>query len=137
MESVDFARSQEAANIINAWCANVTKNHIKDVVSPGLYYCSFLTFCEELSIDLFVIYDWEYIDDVAHAVIMLINTVYFNGIWSEPFVENDADAQIFWLNSKTKTGNFYYGESIELDAKMLRLPYKVNLGVFCLNSDRK
>lgn len=92
-----------------------------------------------------MIYDWEYIDDVGHAVIMLINTVYFNGIWSEPFVENDADAQIFWLNSKaistapfmTKTGNFYYGESIELDAKMLRLPYKVNLGVLCLNSDRK
>lgn len=25
----------------------------------------------------------------------------------------------------TKTGNFYYGESIELDAKLLRLPYKV------------
>lgn len=37
MEPVDFARSQEAANVINAWCANATKNHIRDIVSAGLY----------------------------------------------------------------------------------------------------
>lgn len=37
VESVDFARAQEAANAINAWCANVTKNHIKDIVSTGMY----------------------------------------------------------------------------------------------------
>lgn len=36
VESVDFARSQEAADVINAWCANATKNHILDIVTPGL-----------------------------------------------------------------------------------------------------
>lgn len=36
VESVDFARSQEAADIINSWCANATKNHIRDIVNPGL-----------------------------------------------------------------------------------------------------
>lgn len=37
VESVDFSRSQEAANIINTWCANATKNHIKNIVAPGLF----------------------------------------------------------------------------------------------------
>lgn len=37
VESVDFARSQEAADIINSWCANATKNHIRDIVNPGLW----------------------------------------------------------------------------------------------------
>ncbi|XP_055302785.1 serine protease inhibitor 27A-like [Sitodiplosis mosellana] len=105
VESVDFARSQEAANIINSWCANATKNHINDIVTP---------------------------DDVARSVILLINTIYFNGYWSKPFAENQTVARNFNINSKaslpanfmTKTDDFYYSESTELDAKVLRLPYK-------------
>lgn len=37
VEPVDFAHIQEVANGINDWCAMVTKNHIKDIVSAGLY----------------------------------------------------------------------------------------------------
>lgn len=74
------------------------------------------------------------IDDIAHSVIMLINTIYFNGYWVEQFAKNQTTIQNFWVNSKAtsqaqfmeKTGNFYYGESVELDAKILRLPYRVN-----------
>lgn len=36
VESIDFARTQEAANTINSWCANATKNNIRDIVNPGL-----------------------------------------------------------------------------------------------------
>lgn len=39
VEPVDFASSQEAANIINTWCSNVTKNHISDIVTPGAFFC--------------------------------------------------------------------------------------------------
>lgn len=74
-----------------------------------------------------------FLDDVANSVILLINTIYFNGYWIEQFAKNETTVQKFWLNRKTssnaqfmtKTGNFYYGESVELDAKFLRLPYKV------------
>lgn len=74
------------------------------------------------------------IDDVERSVMMLINTIYFNGYWIEPFAENDTSTQIFWLHSQsisptqfmTITGNFYYAESIALNAKILRLPYRVN-----------
>lgn len=86
--------------------------------------------------DVFIssLYLYSKIDDVSRSVIMLINTIYFNGYWVEQFAKNQTNVQNFWLNSKAtssahfmeKTGNFYYGESIELDAKILRLPYKVS-----------
>lgn len=105
VEPVDFARSQEAANIINTWCANVTNNHITDIVTP---------------------------DDVARSVILLINTIYFNGYWDNPFSANDTTIRNFSVKPKssisvpfmTKTDDFFYSESSELEAKVLRLPYK-------------
>lgn len=72
-------------------------------------------------------------DDVARSVILLINTIYFNGYWSKPFAENDTTVREFSVSSKasvsvpfmTKTDDFFYSESSELEAKLLRLPYKV------------
>lgn len=87
---------------------------------------------------IFVVVTFDsYVDDVAHSVILLINTIYFNGYWVEQFAKNETAPRNFWVNSKasspaqfmTKTSNFYYGESVELDAKILRLPYKVNVSV--------
>lgn len=74
-------------------------------------------------------------DDVARSVILLINTIYFNGYWSNPFAENDTALQNFFVSSKSsssvsfmkKTDEFYYSESTELEAKVLRLPYKVSV----------
>lgn len=74
-----------------------------------------------------------YTDDVARSVILLINTIYFNGYWSKPFAENETVVGNFYIGSKsplpvnfmTRTDDFYYSESIELDSKILRLPYKV------------
>ncbi|XP_031618765.1 serine protease inhibitor 27A-like [Contarinia nasturtii] len=107
VERLNFDRSEEAANIINAWCANATKNHITDIVSSG---------------------------DVARAVMLLINTIYFNGYWSKPFAENETVQQNFLIDAKTsvpvsfmtKTDDFYYSESPDLEAQVLRLPYKGN-----------
>lgn len=33
--ALDFSRAQESANLINAWCAEATKNHIQNIVTPG------------------------------------------------------------------------------------------------------
>lgn len=74
-----------------------------------------------------------HLDDVANSVILLINTIYFNGFWSKPFAENDTAVQNFFISPQavvpvqfmTRTDDYYYSESTELDAKVLRLPYKV------------
>lgn len=84
------------------------------------------------------------LDDAANSVILLANLIYFNGLWTESFDEKQTTPQQFWVDSKanlmtpfmTKISNLYYGESDELDAKFLRLPYNVNTAIpFCI-SDR-
>lgn len=77
---------------------------------------------------------FAYTDDVARSVILLINTIYFNGYWSKPFAENETIVRNFNVSTKTslpvsfmtKTDDFFYSESTELEAKFLRLPYKVS-----------
>lgn len=67
----------------------------------------------------------------------MISALYFNGFWSKPFAENQTMTQNFSVKSETtvpakfmsKTGHFHYAESIELNAKILRLPYKVNMTI--------
>lgn len=108
VESVDFNKPDQTAAIINAWCANATKNHIQDIVTR---------------------------DDIAQSVILLLNTIYFNGLWRRPFPENQTAALDFYLkpNQPIKipfmqnTADYHYFESTELNAKILRLPYKVHV----------
>lgn len=49
VETLDFSNVQEATNVINAWCANATKNHITDIISAGLYAQNYFN---ELNISL-------------------------------------------------------------------------------------
>lgn len=106
IENVEFSKAQEAANIINRWCSNKTENYIMNIVTP---------------------------DDVTESVILLVNAIYFNGFWSQPFPENQTAPMNFHLDSKSgvstpfmvNTGDYRYYESRELNSKILRLPYKV------------
>lgn len=103
---MDFNKPDETAALINAWCANATKNYITNIVSR---------------------------DDIAHSVILLLNTIYFNGYWRRPFPENQTTTMDFSLNQNqaikipfmVNTADYHYFESTELDSKILRLPYKV------------
>lgn len=77
------------------------------------------------------------IDDVNEAVVLLINTIYFSGYWAKPFDEKDTAPQNFFLTSKTqvtvpfmkRTDDFYYTFSEDLNAQILRIPYKVRFFV--------
>lgn len=142
VESLDFANVQEATNSINSWCATVTKNHITDIITAGLYILytvcilkiiwHFSFYLNVIVFDVCIISTRT--DDAAHSVILLANIIYFNGFWSESFDETQTTSQPFWLNSKannatsfmTKINHLYYGDSDELDARFLRLPYNVN-----------
>lgn len=59
--------------------------------------------------------------------------MYFNGYWRRPFAENQTAALPFKLDARKEisanymdiTANFFYMEDRVLDAKVIRLPYKV------------
>lgn len=48
VQSLDFENGQKATDIINAWGASVTKNHIKNTISAGLYTREFMKFLTEI-----------------------------------------------------------------------------------------
>lgn len=64
------------------------------------------------------------------AVITLINAVYFKGLWVYPFPEN-GPRLTFYAGRKQveasymeQNGQFYYDDSVILNAQLLRLPYR-------------
>lgn len=68
-------------------------------------------------------------------MMLVMNVLYFKGIWSgNRFTSNRTKFDKFYqssnknidINYMTSIGHYYYVESSELDAKIIRLPYMVN-----------
>ncbi|XP_047020342.1 alaserpin-like isoform X5 [Helicoverpa zea] len=106
VKNVDFAKNTEAAKEINTWVEEATNNRIKDLVSPN-------------SLN-------------ANTAVVLVNAIYFKGKWVSQFSKEDTKDRDFSV-SKDKTislptmkqsAYFNYGESQELDAKLLEMPYE-------------
>lgn len=72
-------------------------------------------------------------DELAEEVMLLINALYFKGNWRHQFPKNRTEIGGFYVSSTDvvnvplmrTTDKFFYFESNDLDAKILRLPYKV------------
>jgi len=105
IETLDFSQTRESVNRINSWTRNITNNFIKEIVTEA---------------------------DIERAVIVIVNAIYFNGYWRRPFPENATTSLLFKTDERNTvqsefmdlTADFYYMEDRNLDAKVLRLPYK-------------
>nr|XP_021200832.2 alaserpin isoform X4 [Helicoverpa armigera]XP_049702729.1 alaserpin isoform X4 [Helicoverpa armigera] len=106
VKNVDFAKNTEAAKEINTWVEEATNKRIKDLVSA-----------DSLNAD---------------TAVVLVNAIYFKGKWVSQFSKEDTKDRDFSV-SKDKTislptmkqsAYFNYGESQELDAKLLEMPYE-------------
>ncbi|KAM3962958.1 antitrypsin isoform 2-T2 [Aphomia sociella] len=106
VQNVDFTKSVDTAKLINTWVEDHTNKRIKDLVSS-----------DSLGTD-------------TRAV--LVNAIYFKGSWKEKFnKDHTSDRDFHVTKDKTikvptmyKEDTFLYGESEELDAKLLQLPYE-------------
>lgn len=78
--------------------------------------------------------NYKSVADVERAVILLLNAIYFNGYWRRPFLENQTVPLQFKTDLRNKvtadfmdlSADFFYMEDRNLDAKIIRLPYKVS-----------
>ena len=104
-ESMDTQKKTETAKKINDWVAKQTHGHIKELVNA---------------------------ETVSNSVILMLNALYFQGAWRKGFMKNETITDDFYV-SKDKTvktefirqkGQFMYGVSKTLNAKILRMPYK-------------
>ncbi|XP_026468445.1 serine protease inhibitor 27A-like [Ctenocephalides felis] len=95
----------DSATIMNQWVANVTRGHITELVNHA---------------------------DVYGAVMVLLNVIYFKGEWRKQFPEENTTLGKFYLDVDKpitvpfmrQQGVFFYHDSKELDARILRMPYK-------------
>jgi len=71
MRTVDFAQSQEAADLINLWAQENTNNKIKEIANPDMFN--------------------------VNTRLALTNAVYFKGAWRFPFEEVNTHKQAFTL----------------------------------------
>ncbi|XP_055627219.1 serine protease inhibitor 2 [Toxorhynchites rutilus septentrionalis] len=103
VDKVQFSNPQKAADYINSWVSQSTRNRINDLVTA---------------------------DGVEGAVITLVNAVYFRGLWTYPFPENgprltfNAGRKQVATSFMEQSGQFYYDDSNILNAQLLRLPYQ-------------
>ncbi|XP_023302346.2 antichymotrypsin-2-like isoform X2 [Lucilia cuprina] len=106
VESVNFAKREEAANTINTWVENKTNNLIKDLISPQI-----------LGVD---------------TRLVLVNAIHFKGEWLYQFPERATREMDFYLDETNTVKvqmmhineRFNYGEFPELDATALEMRYK-------------
>ncbi|XP_076756700.1 serine protease inhibitor 3/4 isoform X3 [Xylocopa sonorina] len=105
-QTVDFSKSQEAANIINSWVQQNTNNLIKDIFSPA--------------------------DLDTMTALVLVNAVYFKGQWKNKFNSEDTKSMPFHIDNNTvknvptmhRQGTYQYGELPDLNARFIVIPYK-------------
>ncbi|XP_011704357.1 PREDICTED: alaserpin-like isoform X3 [Wasmannia auropunctata] len=105
IQSVDFAKSEEAANTINIWCKDNTNNRIDKIVTQ-----------DDLN------------DDTK---LVLANAVYFKGQWAHQFDPQATSNRPFHVSESNQVevptmyrkGNYKYAELPEYDAKCIELPY--------------
>ncbi|XP_053616051.1 uncharacterized protein LOC128678491 [Plodia interpunctella] len=104
LTKVNFTEPAVAARDINSWVAGITEGRIASLVDE---------------------------DDVAGAVVLILNTIFFKGSWRHQFAPNATKNGVFYLSPREQKplpmmnvkDKFYYAESAKYDAKILRMPY--------------
>ncbi|KAM3956464.1 serine protease inhibitor 2-like [Aphomia sociella] len=104
LKRTNFSETAVASKEINDWVTNVTHGRITNLVDH---------------------------DDLASAVILILNTLFFKGSWRHQFSPNATKPGNFYVSpSEAKLvpmmkikERFYYVETTKYDAKILRMPY--------------
>ncbi|XP_011861417.1 PREDICTED: antichymotrypsin-2-like isoform X3 [Vollenhovia emeryi] len=105
IQSVDFAKSDAAANTVNTWCKENTNNRIDSIITA---------------------------DDVdSDTALILANAVYFKGTWAHEFDPRATMDRPFHIDANNvkdvptmyRKGNYKYVDLPDYDAKCIELPY--------------
>ncbi|XP_022131136.2 uncharacterized protein LOC111004416 [Pieris rapae] len=103
--SIDFSKSDLAADSINQWVSNITQGRIPNLVDAG---------------------------DLQGVVSLVLNTLFFKGTWRHQFNPNNTFNHDFYIQANlTKPASFmqtknkfFFTDSVKYNAKILRMPYK-------------
>ncbi|XP_033335194.1 antichymotrypsin-2 isoform X2 [Megalopta genalis] len=105
ISKLDFKHNKDAAEKINTWVEQATNHKISDLVSSD--------------------------DFNEHVKLILVNAIYFNGMWLHKFNVRQTQKKTFYVTkSKQKMvatmfnkSSYSHGEIPTLDAKFIEIPY--------------
>ncbi|XP_015428728.1 PREDICTED: ovalbumin-related protein X-like [Dufourea novaeangliae] len=105
VSKLDFKHKTEAATRINTWVEETTNHTISDLVSAD--------------------------DFDEHMKLVLINAIYYNGMWLHKFDKKQTQKKAFHVTRNEKRmvatmfnkSKYDYGEIPTLDAKFIEIPY--------------
>ncbi|KAF3424849.1 hypothetical protein E2986_00965 [Frieseomelitta varia] len=107
--SANFTDAQPLVQAINSWVSNITDANIDRMIEDE--------------------------NSVKSSLMLIMNTLFFKGSWRRQYFlpENIQTSKFYTINNQTVNasfmralGRFYYVESLELNAKILRIPYNGN-----------
>nr|XP_020030290.1 serpin B4-like [Castor canadensis] len=107
VEPVDFLEAaEESRKKINSWVEKQTNEKIKDLFPKDSFNNS--------------------------IVLVLVNAIYFKGLWDQQFKKEYTEEMKFWLNKKiskpvqmmSQTNHFKFAFLEDVQAKILEIPYK-------------
>ncbi|XP_072221539.1 protein Z-dependent protease inhibitor [Leuresthes tenuis] len=112
VRTVDFTDTEGSISLINEYIKQKTKNRVTEMISS--------------------------LDDTTQ--LLLINTIFFQGVWQIPFDSNFTKNAPFHIDNYNivevpmmfKEDKFYTMEDIPLGARVLKLPYKDGVSMLIL-----
>lgn len=75
-----------------------------------------------------------FLDDLENAILLAANAIYFKGVWRSQFPHKNTHKGGFYVNPTnvvndieymTNTDSYFFTDSKELRAQIIRMPYKV------------
>ncbi|KAJ8961974.1 hypothetical protein NQ314_005754 [Rhamnusium bicolor] len=108
IELTNFSEANYSSQAINSWVEKLTNGRISELVKP---------------------------DELTETIMLIANAVYFKGTWKHQFPKNLSSHGKFYISNgddiltitapyMTTEETFYFVESENFDAKIIRLPYK-------------
>ena len=103
LTKLDYRDPEKARQVINAWVAEKTADHIRDLITAGI------------------------LNSLTRLV--LSNAIYFKGDWAQPFEKEQTTPEPFWMTPERdvylptmhRTATFGYAKTAQ--AHILELPY--------------
>lgn len=104
VEELNFAESEKSAKIINNFVEEKTNGKIKDLVEP---------------------------EKLRNSKLVLVNAIYFKGIWDKPFKKEHTSKKDFYISETEKQSvdvmfindSFKYGYLDDLEAEAIEMKY--------------
>lgn len=111
----NLSNAQPLVKAINNWVNNITNANIDRIIEDD--------------------------NSVKNSLMLIVNTLFFKGLWRGKYFspENTRNGKFYLIDNRTVDtsimhayGRFYYVESSDLDAKILRIPYDGQFAIYLL-----